>query len=219
MKPYCLLLLLASYASADKPAVPPAYQAPAAASPASSYAAPAAAAPATDSYGSPVAPAASSAADSYGSPAAPPQTDTYGSPAAPVVDEYGSPAATPTNNYAAPAAPESTPVGGNQGYYYYYYPVKQNAAAQEEDDGGLLGGLGSMIGALLGKKVLVIALIITGLLVLTALGINVGVGRAFSARGFSDMAEEMRYMAEPYMTPENLSLLANYVERAINQQF
>ncbi len=227
MRAFYLVILLAAYTRADKPAVPPSYQAPAAAAP--SYSAPQAAAPVADSYGSPAqdsygspqaAPAASP--DSYGSPQAPPQSnpDSYGSPAAPVVDEYGSPAAPAQNNYAAPAA-EQAPVG-NQGFYYYYYPVKQNApsynapASSDGDDGGL-------IGLILSKKVLVIAGLIVGLLVLLALGVNIGGGRSFDSTLLSnsayDMVEELSAMAAPHMTPGNMFKLADMVQRALDREY
>ena len=235
MRAFYLVILLSAYTMADKPAVPPSYQAPAAAAP--TYSAPKAAAPVADSYGSPAqdsygspaqdsygspqaAPAASP--DSYGSPQAPPQSnpDSYGSPAAPVVDEYGSPAAPAQNNYAAPTQ-EQAPVG-NQGYYYYYYPVKQNGpsynapAKDEGDDGGLLG-------LILSKKVLVIAGVIVGLLVLLALGVNLNPGRSFDSSFLSssayDMVEELSAMAAPHMTPGNMFKLADMVQRALDREY
>lgn len=219
MRPYYLILLVAACATADKPAVPPSYQAPTAA--ADTYGAPAAAAdsygspaasPAADSYGSPAAPAATqSAPDSYGSPQAPPQTDSYGSPAAPVVDEYGSPAAPAQNNYAPAAAPE-TAQPGNQGYYYYYYPVKQNQPAkapQQNDDGGL-------IGSILSSPILLIALAISGLLVFAALAVNIQ-GRSFGNPTMSDMFEQLKDVVSPYATEENLSVLSNRVMRALQE--
>ena len=195
MRVFWSTLLLATAVLADKPAVAPAYVAPAAAA-------------AADSYGSPQ---AAPSQDSYGSPQAAPQTDTYGSPAAPPVaqDEYGSPAAPVVSAGAASPAAAAAPVG-NQGYYYYYYPVKQHASVQanQADDGGLFGDLGGLIGALLGKKILLLALGITGFLVLTALGINfsLGLGRSL---------EDVTARAMPYLTPDNLSILADFVDTAI----
>jgi len=210
-----ILVMLAAAVSADKPALPPAYAGPA----------PAAPAPAPDSYGSPAAPqvAAAAAPDSYGSPQAPPQTDEYGSPAAPPVsvDEYGSPQSAPQSNYAAPAAaPQETAPVGNQGYYYYYYPVRQNAPGNSNsDDGGLLGGLAKFLGPILGKKVLVIALILTGLLVAAALGVNFNIGRSFDTGSLYDYADELRDLATPYMTVDNMMVLANTVQNAINSEY
>ena len=143
------------------------------------------------------------APDEYGAPAAPAQAEAYGAPAAPVqTDSYGSPAAPVQQN---------APVG-NQGYYYYYYPVRQNAAAEAESDDGLLGGLlgGGLLSALLGKKVILLVLGITAVLVVTAFGLNIAAGR----RSFTARALEA---ATPYMTEENLIVLADYVRRAVTK--
>ena len=216
MRVLCIALIFAGAALADKPAVAPAYVAPAAAA-ADRYGSPAARspAPAADSYGSPQA-APAAAADSYGSPQAAPQTDSYGSPAAPVVannDEYGSPAAPVQQNYNAEPAAAAAPAG-NQGYYYYYYPVKQGyggqqAAAQEPDDGGLLG----RISGALGTKVLLLALGITGLLVIAALGVNFGGGRAFSSTARA-LKESVAKMAEPYLTEEAMFESLDFLHKA-----
>jgi len=204
------LLFLSALCNADQPAVAPAYEAPA-----PEYGAPVAqetysapvpqySAPVPDTYGAPAAPAAA-APESYGSPAAPPVAggDAYGSPAAPPV--------TGGDSYGSPAAPvQSTAPVGNQGYYYYYYPVRQNAPApvESEDDNGIL----SIITALLTKKIIIVAVGIVAFLVITALGINVAVGRSFSsstARAFE--------LAEPYITEDNLIALADFVNKSLGK--
>lgn len=200
------LLFLSALCSADKPAVAPAYEAPAPAT----YGAPVA----KDTYSAPV-------PDTYGSPAAPSnQADTYGSPAAPLVsggDTYGSPAAPPVtggDSYGSPAAPVQTATApvGNQGYYYYYYPVRQNAPApaqSEDDDNGILG----IVTALLTKKIIVVAIGIVAFLVITALGINIAVG----GRSFSSSSARAFEMVEPYMTEDNLIALADFVNKSLGK--
>lgn len=185
------LLLLAS-CRADKPAVAPAYQAPA---------------PVEDTYGAPSKPVAVAAAapDSYGSPVAPPAQDTYGSPvAAPVAqpDSYGSPAAPVQDTYGSPAAAPASP--GNQGYYYYYYPVKQNyQEAEKEEDGGLLGGLlGGGLAGLLTTKALLLILGIAGAVLITSLALKKR--RSFASRAL-----------QPYMTTGNLIALLESVNSAL----
>jgi len=190
-------ILLAASALADKPAIAPAYVAPAAAAAAPVAAVDSYGAPSQDTYGAPVAPAAAPSQDSYGSPkeqpiSAPQGGDSYGSPQAPVVSQ-----------------PATAPVG-NQGYYYYYYPVRQNAAPHhhvEESNDGLLGGLGGLFGAILGKKILLIALGITGFLVLTALGINFSAGRSF--------VNDVTSRAMPYMTDDNMAIIADFLQSSI----
>jgi len=129
--------------------------------------------------------------DSYGSPAAAPatNTDTYGSPQAPV--------------NAAPAGQQASPVT-NQGYYYYYYPVRQGGAAAQESDDGLLGGLlgGGLLSAILGKKVIVVAIAIAALLVAIAFGLNLSIG----GRAFPDYS---------LLSEENLVLASDMLRRAI----
>lgn len=187
----CLLpLLLLASCRADKPAVAPAYQAPA---------------PAEDTYGAPSQPAAVAAAapDSYGSPVAAPSQDTYGSPvAAPVAqpDSYGSPAAPVQDSYGSPAAAPASP--GNQGYYYYYYPVKQNYQEAEEEDEGLLGGLlGGGLSGLLTTKALLLVLGIAGAVLIATLSISNR--RSFSSR------------ALPHMTTGNLIAILESVNSAL----
>lgn len=205
------LLLLSVLCSADKPAVAPAYEAPAP----DTYGA-----PVPDTYGAPAQPAPVVAKETYGAPAAPPkQPDTYGSPAAPPVsggDTYGSPAAPPVSggdSYGSPAAPvqnSAAPVG-NQGYYYYYYPVRQNAPApaHSDDDNGVLG----ILTALLTKKIVVIAIGIVAFLVITALGINIAVG----GRSFSSSTARAFEMVQPYITEDNLITLADYVNKSLGK--
>jgi len=200
MKTVAFLLLSASLCFGDKPAVAPAYEAPA-----------------PETYGAPVAPVAKQQ-DSYGSPSAPVKTvveqDSYGSPqAAPIQqDSYGSPAAPPKTQYQAQAPPQhqaAAPVG-NQGYYYYYYPVRQSApvAAESEDDDSIIG----LVTALLTKKIVLIALGLGAFLLATAVGININFGRSF-ARSLEDGWQ----FVGPYMTEDNLITLADFVNKSIGK--
>jgi len=139
----------------------------------------------------PAAPVASASAPVYSAPAAPStNTDSYGSPQAPVD--------------AAPAGQQASPVT-NQGYYYYYYPVRQGGAAAQESDDGLLGGLlgGGLLSAILGKKVIVVAIAIAALLVAIAFGLNLSVGGGRSFPSYSLLSEE------------NLVLAADTLRRAM----
>ena len=112
------------------------------------------------------------------------------------------------NNYflnisAAPAGQQASPVT-NQGYYYYYYPVRQGGAAAQESDDGLLGGLlgGGLLSAILGKKVIVVAIAIAALLVAIAFGLNLSIG----GRAFPDYS---------LLSEENLVLASDMLRRAI----
>ena len=105
---------------------------------------------------------------------------------------------------AAPAGQQASPVT-NQGYYYYYYPVRQGgAAAAQESDDGLLGGLlgGGLLSAILGKKVIVVAIAIAALLVAVAFGLNLSV----SGRSFPDYS---------LLSEENLVLASDMLRRAM----
>jgi len=198
-------LFLAALCLADKPALAPTYEGSG-----------------VDAYAAPAAPAVvkEAAPETYGAPvAAPaPAQDSYGSPSTPVVSQetYGSPAAPPVGGdpYGAPAAPVQTaaPVG-NQGYYYYYYPVRQNAPApvETEDDNSIIG----LITALLTKKIVVIALGLGAFLLLTALGINLTIGR--DGRSLQRSMESSWEFAAPYMTEGNLIALADFVNRSIRK--
>lgn len=195
-----LALLLASLATADKPAVAPAYTGPAQAQ---ADVRDTRDAPAADTYGAPV---AAPSQDSYGSPQAAPasaQEDSYGAPQAAAITE---------DSYGAPqAAPVAAGGPGNQGYYYYYYPVRQNVPQEgelAEDDGGLLGGLlnGGLAG-LLTTKVLLLILGVAGFVLITSLGINLGGRRSFTSRALS--------LAEPYMTHGNLIQVLESVNSAM----
>jgi len=118
------------------------------------------------------------------SPSSQPQTDNYGSPQAPVTgDSYGSP--------AAPASQQASPVS-NQGYYYYYYPVRQGNQASQQSDDGLLGGLlgGGLLSAILGKKVIVLAISIAAILVAVAFGLNLSFGPGRSFPDYSLLSED-----------------------------
>jgi hypothetical protein len=216
-----LSLLLLPMALADKPAVAPAYVAPApsgdsyGAPNGDQYGAPSGdtyGAPAGDSYGAPSNPVQVKVPDAYGSPAGPPIQDTYGSPSSPPVsqpDSYGSPQAPVEDSYGSPqAAPVQAAAPGNQGYYYYYYPVRQNVPEAVVEDEGLFGGLlgGGGLAGLLSTKVLLLVLGVAGFVLITSLGINLG-KRSFTSRALD--------MAEPYMTTGNLIALLDSVNSAI----
>ena len=210
MRQFLSLLLLAAAASADQPAVAPAYVAPAQDAQ-DSYGAPS---NAQDSYGAPsnAAPAAA-APDSYGSPASEPVQDSYGSPSSPPVstggDSYGSPAAPVQDSYGSPEAAPVQAAPGNQGYYYYYYPVRQNVPEAESEDEGILGGLlsGGLAG-LLTTKVLLAVLGIAGFVLVTSLATGLG-KRSFSSRA-------LKSLASPYMTQGNLIALLQRVNSAVS---
>ena len=106
---------------------------------------------------------------------------------------------------AAPAGQQASPVT-NQGYYYYYYPVRQGGAgAAQESDDGLLGGLlgGGLLSAILGKKVIVVAIAIAALLVAIAFGLNLTIG---SQRSFPDFS---------LLSEDNLVLASDMLRRAM----